>query len=377
MKKILILGGGFGGLVVAERLSEVLGETNQITLVSPNRTFTFYPALVRLAFGQLEEEDVTFDLKKKLHKMNVRFIQGEVLHLKPEFHRVQIAGKEFNGDLSYDYLVIAMGRRLATETMYGFFDYAHHILGVKAAKKFGKAVDEFTHGNIVVGLSPDASLPVPVCETAFALANRLFPDSPSKPINISVVFPGTVKDAFGGANIHEELEQAFRKHHINLIENYPISKIVSDRIISKNDREIPYDLLMLVPPFRGQARLMENRITDDLKFVEVDEFMRVERMNDAYAVGDIVSFPGPKLAHIAVGQAQVVADNIISEVEGGKPTEVYYHDIATIIDQGGSDSIYLHYGFWDDSVYKLKRGTIWGLVKRVHDKIWRTSHKSA
>jgi sulfide:quinone oxidoreductase len=377
MKKILILGGGFGGLVVAERLSEVLGDTNQITLVSPNRTFTFYPALVRLAFGQLEEEDVTFDLKKKLHELNVRFIEGEVLHLKPEFHRVQIAGKEFNGDLSYDYLVIAMGRRLATETMHGFFDYAHHILGVKAAKKFGKAIDEFTHGNIIVGLSPDAYLPVPVCETAFALANRLFPDSPTNPINISVVFPGTVKDAFGGADIHEELIKAFSKHNINLIENYPINKITSDRILSKNDREIPYDLLMLVPPFRGQARLMENRITDDLKFVEVDEFMRVERMYDAYAVGDIVSFPGPKLAHIAVGQAQVAAANILSEIEGKEPTEIYYHDIATIIDQGGADSIYLHYGFWDDSIYRVKRGPIWGLVKRVHDKIWRTKHKSA
>ncbi len=376
MKKILILGGGFGGLVTAEKLAESLDGEHQITLVSPNRTFTFYPALVRLAFGELEEEDVTFDLKKKLHKLNVKFIEGEVLHLKPEYHRVQIAGKEFNGDLSYDYLVIALGRRLATEKMYGFFDHAHHLLGVKAAKKFGKAGDDFTHGNIVVALSPDAFLPVPVCETAFSLARR-FPDSPTKPINISVVFPKTVKDAFGGADIHKTLQEAFSKHQIALIENYPISKVQSNKIVSKNEDEIPFDLLMLIPPFCGQARLSENGITDELKFVEVDNYLRVERMKDTYAVGDIVSFPGPKLAHIAVGQANIVAENIKSEIEGKEPKEVYYHEIAMIIDQGGADSIYLNYGFWDDSVYRLKTGNMWGMVKRVHDKIWRTRHKGS
>ncbi len=376
MKKILILGGGFGGLVVAERLSEFFNGEHQITLVSPNRKFTFYPALVRLAFGQLEEDEITFDIEKKLHKLDVKFIEGEVLHLKPQYHRVQIAGKEFNGDISYDYLVIAMGRRLATEKMAGYFDHAHHILGVKAAEKFGNAIEEFKQGNIVVGLSPNSHLPVPVCETAFSLAKKFYPDSPTKPINISVVFPETVKDAFGGADIHQELKEAFEKHDMDLIEDFPLDEIERNKIVSKGSHKIPYDLLMLVPPFQGQARLSENGITDERGFVEVDEFMRVKKMKDAYAVGDIVSFKGPKLAHIAVRQAQVAAVNIMRELEGKEPDAVYYHEIASIIDQGGADSLYLHYGVWDDSLYKVKKGKIWSLVKRVHDKIWRTRHKS-
>lgn len=375
MIKILILGGGFGGLVTAEHLAEKLSDEHQITLVSPNRKFTFYPALIRLAFGQIEEEEVTFDLGKKLQEINVKFIEGEVLHLKPELHRVQIAGKEFNGDLSYDYIVIAMGRRLATEKIYGFFDHAHHLLGVKAAKKFGKAVDKFERGNIVVALSPNAFLPVPVCETAFSLAN-LKKDSPTNPVNITVVFPETVEEAFGGGKIHESLQEAFVKHGISLIENFPIEKILPKKVISKDGRDIPFDLIMVIPPFQGQARLFENRITDELNFVEVDHFLRVEGLKNAYAVGDIVSYPGPKLAHIAVEQARVAAANITSEIEGHEPKEAYYHEIAAIIDQGGGDSIYLHYGFWDDSVYRLKTGTIWGLVKRVHDKIWRYRHQN-
>lgn len=375
MKKILILGGGFGGLVTAERLAATIGEEHRITLVSPNRKFTFYPALVRLAFGQLAEEEVTFDLGKKLRKLNVRFVEAEVLHLKPQLHRVQVAGKEFNGDLSYDLLVIAIGRRLATEKMPGFFDNAHHLLGIRSAKKFGRAVDEFGGGTIVVGLSPGSFLPVPVCETAFMLANRMFPDSPRNPVRIRVVFPETVADAFGGAEIRTELERSFEKNGIELVENFPIGRVGDRTLTARDGREMEFDLLMLVPPFRGQARLSENGITDPHKFVEVDNYLRVEGMNDAYAVGDIVSYPGPKLAHVAVRQAAVAAKNIAAGLEGREPDEVYYHEIAAVLDQGGADSIYLHYGFWDDTVYNLKKGTLWGVFKRVHDKIWRTRHK--
>ncbi len=377
MKKILILGGGFAGLIAAERLSAYTGENHQITLVSPRRTFTFYPALVRFAFGDLKEKDVTFDLAKKLHKMNVRFIKGEALHLKPEFHRVQITGKEFNGDLAYDYLVVAVGRRLATERIPGFFEYANHLLGINSAKRFGAAAKEFTKGNIVVALAPDASLPVPACETAFALAQRVPPDSPTRPVKISVVFPETVEEAFGGADIHQQLKESFDKHRIEIVENFPINEVSAKSVVANDDRMLPYDLLMLVPPFTGQGRLSENGITDSSNFVEVDEFMRIKKLKGGYAAGDIVSFPGPKLAHMAVGQADVAARNLISELEGREPELVYFHEIASIIDQGGADSIYLRYGIWDDSLYTMKKGTVWGIVKRVHDKLWRTHHKSA
>jgi sulfide:quinone oxidoreductase len=213
MKRILILGGGFGGLVAAEKLSEKFDGEHQITLVAPQRKFTFYPGLVRFVFGELEEDDITFDLAGKLHKLNVRFVEGEVLHLKPELHRVQVAGKEFNGHISYDYLVIAMGRRLATEKIPGFFEHAHHLVGIRAAAKFGKAVEDFKHGEIVIGLAPNARLPVPVCETAFAMSKRI-EDSPINPTNITVVFPEDVNDAFGGAEIVNELKESPDKRNI-------------------------------------------------------------------------------------------------------------------------------------------------------------------
>lgn len=375
MANILILGGGFGGLGVAEHLADSLDSSHEVTLVSPSRKFTFYPALVQLAFGKCEPADITFDLPNRLAELDVRHIQGEVTELHPDRKVVTVAGHDFNGEIACDYLVIAVGRRLATERVEGFFENAHHLLGISAAQKFGEAVKDFPGGTIVVGSCPGAQLPVAVCETAFALAKKFEEQMRAEEVRIKVIFPESLEKAFGGATLHKELEAAFARHRINVLYDVPITEITSDEIISADKHRIAYDLTMLVPPFRGQAMFRKHGITDGDDFVKVGGDMRVHGLERTYAVGDIVAFSGPKFAHMAVQQASVAAANLASEIKGLDERVEYYHEIATVIDAGGSDSIYLHYGVWDDALYRLKKGRVWGWMKQAHDAYWRTTHK--
>jgi sulfide:quinone oxidoreductase len=375
MANILILGGGFGGLITAEKLVEHIGAGHQVTLVAPNKRFTFYPALVQLAFGKCEPDDIQFDLADKLGELGVRYVQGEMIRVHPVRRKVEIAGDDFNGEIGYDYLVIAVGRRLATEKVPGFFEHAHHILGAKAAQRFGESVRNFREGRIIVGLCPDGRLPVPVCETAFALARKFETEMQDGKVHISVIFPNSLAAAFGGANLHKQLESAFARHRINVLYDVPIREISFNQVFSSEGHQIECDLLMLVPPFRGNASLGHLGITDDQDFVQVDGRMRVHEMEKTYAVGDIVAFSGPKFAHMAVRQAEVAAANISSEIRGEKPEAEYYHEIATVIDSGGPDSIYLHYGIWDDALYRLKKGRFWAWAKEAHDTVWRTRHR--
>src|SRR5215218_6628371 len=153
MANILILGGGFGGLIAAERLAAAAFDAaHQITLVAPNRKFTFYPALVQTAFGACAPEDISFDLAEKLKDLNVDFVQGEATGIDRARRRVKIKVGDSEREIHYDYLVIALGRHLATEKVPGFFEHANHLLGVKAALKFGEAVMDFRGGTIVVGM---------------------------------------------------------------------------------------------------------------------------------------------------------------------------------------------------------------------------------
>ncbi len=370
MQNILILGGGFGGLIAAEELVRILGNEHRITLVSPHDKFTFYPALVRLAFGDCQPEAITFDLKEKTNELHVRFVKGEVINLDTNRKRVKITGDDFDGEIGYDYLVIALGRRLATEKIGGFFEHAHHLLGINAAQKFGAAVDKFEKGKIIVGLSPEAFLPVPVCETAFSLAKKFKNKIENKKISVSIVFPETIKQAFGGAELHKKLKKAFDQHHIEVIENFDVREVSANTVISAEKKSINYDLLMLLPPFRGQSMLGNQGFTDELDFIKVDNFMRVEESEKTYAVGDVAAFPGPKLAYMAVRQAQTAAENIAAEIRGGMPTRIYYHDIAVIIDEAGDDALFLHYGVWDDILYGLKEGKMWSRMKKEHNQLW-------
>ncbi|MFT3744812.1 MAG: FAD-dependent oxidoreductase [Pyrinomonadaceae bacterium] len=375
MANILILGGGFGGLIVAERLAASIGESNQITLVAPARKFTFYPALVHLAFSECEPDDITFDLAIKLQKIGVRYVQGEVVDLDTSARTVKVTGDDISGNLVYDYLVIAVGRRLATEQVPGFFEYSNHLLGTNAALRFGGAIKRFKTGRIIVGLCPDSRLPVPACETAFALAKRFRSELTEGSVHISLIFPESLEAAFGGASLHNELENALRRNKIQVHYNIPIREITDRSILSSEKHQIDYDLLMMIPPFRGNSALSKSGITDTSDFVKVNDLMKVSGLDGAYAVGDIVAFSGPKFAHMAVRQAEVAAANIISEINGIEPTTAYYHEIATIIDAGGSDSIYLHYGIWDDSTYRLKKGRLWGWAKEAHDAWWQARNR--
>jgi sulfide:quinone oxidoreductase len=351
-----------------------LDSEHQITVVAPNRNFTFYPALVRLAFGGCEADDIKFDLGAKLKSLGVQYVQGEALRVNSTFRRVEITGEYFSGSIGYDYLVIALGRRLATEKIPGFFEYSHHLLGTNAALKFGESVRSFQAGDIVVGSCPGARLPVPACETAFALARKFENEMREGAVRIKIIFPESLEDAFGGANLREQLEAAFERHGIEPFYNVRISELTPQEAVEKDGRSIKYDLLMLVPPFRGNAALRSLEAADEEGFVKVDEFMRVKGLEKTYAAGDIVAFSGPKLAHMAVRQAETAAANIISELKGEKPEKAYYHEIATIIDAGGADSIYLHYGIWDDTLYRLKKGKLWGWIKELHDRLWQAAH---
>lgn len=373
MSNILVIGGGFGGLVTAKRLALELGKEHTITLVSPNRTFTFYPALVRLVFGDCSVDEITFDLPEALAELGVRYIQGEMTAVHPMLKRVAIEGGDINGEVSYDYLVIAIGRRLALGQIPGLREHAHHILGTKAAMKFSRAIDNFKEGKIVVGLSPGSRLPVAVCETAFALARHFDEKVKDGSISISVLFPGSLEDAFGGARLHDTLLEAFDRHKIHAHFDVPVSEVTKDEVLSTKKHRIHYDLLMLMPPFRGFTNLRELGIVDDDDFIKVDEKLRVEGMPASYAVGDAVGLSGPKLAHMAVRQAEVAAANIVSEIKGEEPREAYVHEVAAVIDSGGPDSIFLHYGVWKDE-QTIKKGRFWSWAKDAHDAYWR--HKA-
>lgn len=373
MAKILILGGGFGGVVAAEHLAENLGDEHQVTLVSRSRNFVFYPALVRLAFGKCDVSDVSFDLRSTLLNRKVNFIEAEVARLDPDARKVIIAHGEVEGSLTYDYLVFALGRRLATERVSGFFEHSHHLLNVDKALKFGKAIASFKEGHAVIGQCPGARLPVPVYETAFALSRRLEARGERRNAKITIINPDPPSLQFDDYTISSALQEALRTHEIDYRSDFPVNRISPGTVMTSNGHAMNFNLLMLVPPFEGSPVVSYLGFTNNA-YVNVDSTMRVGDSERIYAVGDCVNFSGPKMGHMAVRQAAVAAANLRAEIEGKSPVANYSHELRLVIDEGGSDSIYAHKDIWTDEPASVRQGRFWAWAKRVQEKYWEATH---
>lgn len=373
MAKILILGGGFSGVIAAEKLAEELGDDHQITLVSRSRRFVFYPALVRLAFGKCGVEDVSFDLRHAMLDRRVNFIEAEVARIDPDERKVVIAHGEVQGNLAYDYLIFALGRRLATERINGFYENAHHLLDVNKALKFGKAIDNFHEGHAVIGQCPGSRLPIPVYETAFALARALEDRGDRERVRITVVSPTPVGWEFG-FEIGATLTQTFAARGIELVSDFFPKTITKTSIQTSHGESLNFNLLMLLPPFQGSPAASYVGITNSEGYINVDETLRVSGHDRIYAAGDCVNFTGPKMGHMAVRQGEVAATNVIAEIKGCLPEARYLHEMKSVIDAGGGDSIYLHKDIWTNEPGSVKQGYFWRWAKRAQQQYWELAH---
>ena len=374
MAKVLILGGGFAGVVAAQQLARELGDEHQITLVSRSRKFIFYPALVRLAFGKCELSDVSFDVRRSMLNRRVNFVEGEVARICPDEQKVIIAHGEVEGDLTYDYLIFALGRRLATERITGFYEHAHHLLTVEKALEFGKAVTSFAGGRIVVGECPGARMPVPVYETAFALSQLLHDSDRHEPYHITVVSPDSPGKQLDDSNVGNALLSTLNARGIEFLSDFPIDRVTAGAATTSNGHGINFDLLMLVPPFAGAPAASHLGITNAESYINVDSTMRVNGLDRVYAAGDCVNFSGPKLGHMAVRQAEVAAANLIAEINGLQPTSRYIHEVKVVIDASGSDSLYIHKDLWTDEPASFYQGRFWTWAKLAQEKYWETMH---
>ena len=93
-----------------------------------------------------------------------------------------------------------------------------------------------------------------------------------------------------------------------------------------------------------------------------------------FAAGDCVNFAGPKMAHMAVRQAEVAAANLAAAIEGHDPISHYSHEMRLVIDELGSNSLYLHKELWTDEPATVRQGRFWSWAKHVQQKYWEAKH---
>ena len=165
------------------------------------------------------------------------------------------------------------------------------------------------------------------------------------------------------------------KHDIAVTTDFPVDLIGEREIWARDNRRMPYDLLMLIPPFAGPDEVAYRGLTDETGFVRVDRQMRVRGARNVYAAGDCVSLIGPKMGHLAVLQGEVAAANLVAELSGREPEARYEHELTLIINEEAEDSLFLHKELWTGHLATIRQGRFWSWAKQVHTNYWARAHK--
>jgi len=367
--KILIVGGGFAAIAAAEILADGVGDKDEIIVVAENDKFIFYPGLLPLVFDKCKLNDVYFDLSQLLQQRKIKFIKAEVIGIDPPKKTIRIVNGPDEEILNFDFLLVAAGRKPKIAAIPGFREYSNHLLSVEAALLFKQAIAAFESGSIVLGLCPDASLPIPLCEAALGLAERFRQKIKGGDISIKLLFPVTLEKALAGSGLFRDLETEFEEKGITLLSDFPVSVIYENSILAATGSCIHYDLLMLMPAFSGPGVLSnQSSITDREGFAQVDENMQIVGFDQIYAAGDIISLSGPRFGYMALRQGKVAAENILARLSDKEPEAVYRHDIEWIIGKRYTDPVFLHYGFWDETLADFNENALFGMAKLIRER---------
>lgn len=320
--KVLVLGGGIGGVVVANVLGKKLGRKHEILLVDRRTQHRFSPSFPWVMMGWREPHQVTRDLNL-LNRKGIRYINGEVLKIDSANRVVKTGSK----DLEYDYLVVALGAELAPEAISGFSDGAYHMYELEEAMRFREVLRSFSGGVVATGVS---SLPFKCPAAPYEAA--LFMDYlfRKKGIREKVDFRfftaegrpmGVAPPEIGNA-VKEMLESRGITYHPGV----KLASVDSKKgeITFEGGKSMSFNLLFAVPPHRAPIVVGESGLTDESGWVPVDKRTLRTKYDDVFALGDVAKImlamgkPLPKAGVFAHGEAEVVAHNIVADIQGNR-----------------------------------------------------------
>ncbi len=334
MKRILILGGGTAGSIVANKLArelrvEIAKDEVDIRILDKDRTAINMAGLTFVPFGYLTKRDLTRD-KESLISPRTKCIfgkEGEIQNIEIQNRRVITTS---NKAYSYDYLVIAIGSVPQLPKVRGLSkDFNSFYTSFDDATDLGRKLESFEKGNIVVLVT---SMPIP-CPGAPAKFSILLSDylkytrsnssSGEQKAQIKILWP---TKSIGPPAYNNIVQKACRNNGIDLMKGFVFSEINEARkeIISKNFDSIKYDLLVTVPPFGCGKVLTESGLTDQDGWIPTNKntlrYLRSskESYDEVYAIGDNGNAEIPKTGVAAHYQALVTAQNIINEIHGDR-----------------------------------------------------------
>jgi sulfide:quinone oxidoreductase len=323
MNRIIILGGGVGGTIVANLASRKLarqidaGEAS-VTVIDKLGAHVYQPGFMYITFGGEKAERLARP-ERSLLDARVNLVVGEAVEIDSATSAVRLDNGEW---LGYEFLVLATGSRIVPEEIEHFTTEAHHFYTADAAERLRGALDDFAGGKIVIGIAgmPYKCPPAPL-EVCFLIEAELRERGLREESEVHFCSP--IGRAFTMESVSEMATDQMTEKGIKLHTFFNVEDIDPARKVvqSLEGEELPYDLLILVPPHRGAQVLIDAGLAPAPGgWLPTDrETLQVGDHANIFALGDATDLPLSKAGSTAHFEAPVVAERLVAAVEGRTP----------------------------------------------------------
>ena len=376
-KSVVVLGGGVGGIVAANKVRKKLGREHKVFLVDRRTQHEFSPSFLWLMLGWRKPNQIVRNLAK-LREKGIEYINAEVTKIDPANRTVKTTEK----DLNYDYLIVSLGAELTSDAVQGFSENAYNLYEMNQAERLRDALQGFSSGNLVVLMSSlPFKCPAAPYEAAFLADYYLRKKGVRNRVNLQMCTPEGLPLPVAGPVVGNAVKKLLEQRNIGFNSTMQVASIDKKKkeITFEKGEKTKFDLIIGIPTHRSPTVVKEAELTDQTGWVPADKGKLTTRFDDLYAIGDVtaIKLPSgkmlPKAGVFAHNEAEVVAYNIAADVEGTGTQREFKGDGSCFLETGFGKAGIAKGNFYaaPDPDVKLRQPSwIWHWSKILFEKYW-------
>lgn len=374
---VLILGGNFAGLGSAQDIRRFCGDAVNITVMDRKNYLLFVPNIPAEVFeGRDPGKTLSMPLFETLEEDDIHFIQAQVEAIDVNSKRVDFVPTERPGaapdSMQYDYLVIALGNRLAFDKIEGFAQYGHTLTDFYYGNKLRHYLaHQYQGGPVVVGSAlfhqgdgtndiklygdhpfprAEAACEGPPVEVILALATWMKKHGKGGPSKITVTTPAEMIAEDAGEDVVHKLLNIASGMGFNYVNKTgDIKRVTEDGVEFANGQHVAAELKILFPDWVSHEFLRGLPISDSEGFIITNTLMRNPTYPEVFAAGDVAAITVPKLGAIGHQQCTIVGRQIAKDL-GRMSAEEADEELAPVVycigDMGDSQAFYIRSNSW-------------------------------
>ncbi len=348
-ERIVILGAGTGGTLVANRLRRELGDEHEIVVVDRDDRHLYQPGLLFVPFGMADPDDLVRSRRAQLHD-GIDFREQAIDGVDVEAQRVRLGD---GSELAYDVLVIATGASLLDSETEGLEgpgrgESIHGFYSLPDAIRLRDALASFEGGRLVVNLiDMPIKCPVAPLEFTFLADWHLRKRGIRSEVEISFVTP--LDAAFTKPVAAEHLGGMLGEKGIEVVSEFATGSVDGEagKLVSWDEREVPFDLLVAIPLHGGAAFVADSPgLGDELGFIATDPAtLQTAAAQNVFAIGDATNLPTSKAGSATHYEGETLVANVRHLLAGEELEGSYDGHVNCFIESGFNKALLLDFDY--------------------------------